>query len=287
MIENATNLTNATSLATQLEVEPIGDIIFSKLTDPSWVGNILLFVLILVTILGVGTKMAHKRSDFYTRFQQIYNDLLTPGKIKLIHDEKGLTYTQQEHPEWVGFISMVNKRIKHKPWKYKARGLYEKVKKAVDGYEEYSLSLQREIASKFIDRLNKEELDFTNWDGKGKEPSEDFTIPYAIPPCIDYIIGEKESLTIQKEDRIESERKRVITAGTGRLILLCHGIIAKADSESKIKQLNDLIQSMANDEEVKGFITKRDELKIDMEQKMDMYNNKLAKVIQDLRFCRW
>lgn len=285
MLENATNLT------AQLEVESIGNIILSKLiaffSEP-YAEKVLLAILIIVTLVSIEvTKMVHKRSDFYNRFQQVYDDLLTPGKVKLSYDEKGLRYTQQEHPEWEGFISEVNKRIKRKPWKYKARGLYEKVKKAVDDYEGYDQSVHREIASTFIDRLNKEELDFTNWDGKGKEPSEDFIIPQAVPSSIDYIIRGIKSLTVQKENRKESERGRVITAGTGRCILLCHGVIAKTDSESKINPLKDVIQSMANAEEVKELIAKRDKMKNDMEQKRDMYNNKLAKVIQDLRFCRW
>ena len=284
MLENATNLANITNLTTQSEGMAIGRIInwlktfFSK----PYAEPILIAVLIGVTIMLFSLKEILRWLDKRVlRFQTVYEELLMPGVIKLDHDEKGLRYNHQEDEGWGDFIVVINRQLKRR--RYKARGLYEEVEKASNDYKRLVGKVNTKIDSTFIDRLNKEELNLLIWDGKGKEPSEDFVIPQMISQCINGIISGTKSPTVQKEDRKESERKHVITAGTGRYMLLCYGIMAKADSESKIKQLRDLIHSMKNDEEIKDFIAKQDKAKNDMEQAKDMYNNKLAEVIRDFR----
>jgi len=276
MIENTTSLANATKMTTQLEVESIGDIILSKLIavilDPSWIGNVLLFILIVVTI-GVA-KMAHKRSDFYNRFQQIYDDLLKLGEVELRYDiGGGLIYTQQDHQEWKGFIDEVNKQIKRKWWKYKARGLYEKVEKAVDDYKEYRTSTYQKITSVFTDKLKKEGLGSMIWGGVGDQPLEDYVEIERIPSSIENII---------KGSPLEEGK-----SGDGRYTLKCPSRIAKTTSKDMIEKLRDLIQSLVDDEGIKELFAKRDKAKGDVDELLKRYNNKLDVVIQDLRFCRW
>ena len=65
----------------QLEGETIGNIILSKLIaffSAPYAEEVLLAILIVVTIWEV---VAHKRSDFYNRFQQVYDELLKPNAI--------------------------------------------------------------------------------------------------------------------------------------------------------------------------------------------------------------
>lgn len=274
MIENATNLTS------QLEGETIGNIILSKLIaffSAPYAEKVLLAILIVVTIWEVGsTKMAHKRSDFYNRFQQVYDELLKPNAIKLDYDiTKGLIVTHPEHEEWEGFVSIVIKRIKYHPLKYRAWGLYKKVKNAVKDCEEKNKTLYSKIASIFIDRLKKEDLEFRILNNNdNKEPSVDYVDSEGVAYCIDRIFHGSIPL---RED----------IGKDGRYVLLCPRTIAKTISESKRKQLKDFIHSLTKDDEIKKLITERDKAKSRAKLLMDKYNKKLAKVIHDLRFCVW
>ena len=54
-----------------------------------------------------------------------------------------------------------------------------------------------------------------------------------------------------------------------------------------LKSLRDLIESMASDNAVKELIKARDEAKDGAKRLLEKYNNKLEKVIHDLRFCVW
>jgi hypothetical protein len=49
-----------------------------------------------------------------------------------------------------------------------------------------------------------------------------------------------------------------------------------------------LIQlTIDNNEEIKKLLSKRKNEKIAAENLLKEYNNKLVKIIRDLRFCRW
>jgi len=267
MVENAMNLTAQEGMS----------IVYIKLktilSEP-WVESVLLFILIVVTMWGVGVKLANKRSDFYNRFQQIYDPLLKPSEVELRYDiGSGLKYTQQDHQEWKGFIDEVNKQIKRKWWKYKARGLYEKVEKAFDEYGEYRTSTPQKITSLFTDKLKKEGFGSMIWEGEGDQPLEDYVDMNSIPYSIERII---------KGATLEGGK-----SGDGRHTLKCPRTIAKTTSKDIIEKLRDLIQSIADNEEIKKLFSKRDKAKGDADELLKRYNNKLAKVIQDLRFCRW
>lgn len=273
MLENATNLT------TQSEGTAMGYIInwLKAFFSAPYTEEILLAILIVVAISGVGAKLANKRSDFYNRFQEIYDNLLKPGEIELRYGiGSGLRYTQQEDQEWKGFIDMINKQIKHKWWKYKAIGLYEKVEKAYGEYEEYRTSTYQKTTSLFSDKLKKEGFDSMIWEGKGDQPLEDYVDMNIIPYIIERII--KGSSTL-KEGK----------SGDGRHTLKCPNTIAKTTSKDMIEKLRNLIQSIVDDEGdgIRELFAKRDKAKGDADELLRRYNNKLAKVIQDLRFCRW
>jgi hypothetical protein len=243
------------------------------LSEP-WVGNVLLAILIVVTI--VVPIMVHKRSDFYKRFQQVYDEFLKPGEVKLMYDnDKGkLRHTHHDHQEWEGFIREVKKRIKYKRWKYKAQGLYEKVEKAVNDYEDLVKLVETKITSIFSDRFEREHFDLMIWKEDGEKPLVDYVELQKIPVCINFIISGNASLTERRGD-------------DGIYKLLCHSTLAKTTSESKKNKLRDLILSIANDDDVKELIAKRDKAENDVKPALVIYNNKLARVIQDLRFCRW
>jgi len=252
MVENITNLTSA------------------SFSEP-YVGNVLLAILIGVTILIFCLKERFRRSDNRAiRFQQLCGEWLKPGVIKLSYDGKGLRYNHQEDSRWQDFISVVDRQIKHR--RYKARGLYEKVKKAVGIYEDLVRSANTEITSTFSVRLDKEDLKIITWDGEGEEPSDDFVNFHLIPHSIEEIIKKGTgSLTEQKDP-------------AGRYTLLVDGARAKTYSESKKDKLKDLILSMTTDDKIKELIAKRDRAKNDdVEPALERYNNKLDEVIRDFR----
>ena len=277
MIENAT--THA--IAMNLIIQSVGTAIMGIINwlkaffSAPYAGSILVAILILATIfVGWWTKRMHKRSDFYNRFQQVYDKLLIPGEVKLVYGiGNKLKYTQEEHQEWKGFIDEVNKQIKCKWLKYKARGLYEKVEKAFDKYEEYRMSSYQKPTLLFSDTLKKEGLNFMIWDGEGDQPLEDYVeierIPYSI------------------ENTIKGNTLEVGHSGDERYTLKCPGRIAKATSKDKIEKLRELFQSIVSNEEIKELFAKRDGTKDDADELLKRYNKNLAKVIQDLRFCHW
>jgi len=132
MIENVATQATATNLIIQSVGTAMGYIIngLKAFFSASYVESILIAILICATIfVGWWAKWTHMRSDFYNRFQQVYDELLTPGEVKLDYIGKKLKYTKEDHPEWKGFIDEVNKQIKHKWWKYTACGLYRKTEK--------------------------------------------------------------------------------------------------------------------------------------------------------------
>ena len=290
MIENATNLTNITNLTTQSEGMAIGPIInwlktfFSK----PYAEPILIAVLILVTIMLFSLKEILRWLDKRDlRFQTVYEELLMPGIIKLDHDEKGLRYNHQEDEGWGDFIVVINKQLKRR--RYKARDLYEEAEKAADDYNSSVKSWNTKTISLLNGRLNKEGLNLKNWDGEGKVPSEDYVISQLIPSCIDGINSQDKTLAVQSDIGKESAGGKAKIAGTGRGLLLCNSsTIAESKSESKMEQLKDLIESIADAEETKELFAKRDSAENDMKQKLERYNNKLAEVIRDFRLypCR-
>lgn len=244
MIEDVTNLT-ARSVGTV--VGYILNWLKAFFSEPE---NVLLSILIITTIWV--TKMAHKRSDFYNRFQDVYKDLLTPSKVTLLPD---LKYTQQKHPEWEGFISEVNKRIKYHPFRYKLRGLKEKVEEAVNKYERLKESFDDDVITIVDNELKKEDL-------------SDYLKPKQIPSSIE---------NINSGNPLQIDKGVVKSVGTP---------ITKTSMDQSEK-LRDLIDSVAKGVEVKKVITDRDEAKKKVDTALKEYNDKLAKVIQDLRFCRW
>lgn len=272
MIENATNLT------TQLESESLGDIILSNLIaffSAPCVENILLAILIVVTILGVWT--AHKRSDFYNRFQEVYKEFLRPDAVKLEYDKtKGLRYTTSGHEGWRDFISIVNKRLKRKWLKYRAPRLYKKVEKAVEICKGCVKALYPEIGSVFVDKLSEKNLNFLILNNKNGKSSEDYIFLDGAALYLDDTISSKKNTSLE------------IKGGSdGRHMLSYHSTIAKATSETKINSLRDLIEFLRSDKKIKELVEKRDKAKNDAKRLMDKYNDKLAKVIHDLRFCVW
>jgi len=257
MIENATNLT------TQEEMSMVYIKLKTFLSDPSWVGNALLAFLIGVTVmLYYLNKRVQKRRDFGNNFQRVYDKWLKPdANIKLEYDEEKeeLSYPHQG-TEWQDFIDIVHKQIKRHPLKYRAWGHYKKAEKAVGELK----SIVAKIASTFIDRCNKERLNFKfeeKWGGNN----------FVIQKLVASRIG---SLPLDEEKG--SDGSHILSYGNKK--------IAKTSSETEKNKLEDLIQSMVEGDEVKELITKRDQAENDVRQAKDRYNNKLAKVLTYLRF---
>ena len=271
MIENATNLT------TQLESKSLWNIILSKLIaffSAPCVENVLLAILIVATILGV---WAHKRSDFYNRFQEVYKEFLKPDAVKLEYDKtKGLRYTISGHKGWRDFISIVNKRLKRKWLKYRAPRLYKKVEKAVAICKGCVKALYPEIWSVFVDKLSEKNLNFLILNNEKEKSPEDYIFPERAALYLDDTISGKKNTS--PEIKVDSD---------GRYMLSYHSTIAKATSETKINSLRDLIEFLRSDKKIKELVEKRDKAKNDAKRLMDKYNDKLAKVIHDLRFCVW
>jgi len=267
MIESTTNLVNAMNLTPQLEGMTIEYIKLKAFFLGSYAGNVLLAILIGVTIMLfiVETEIIGK----YRRFQQVYDDLLKPSTVKLEYNRKELRYTHQNNLDWDGFISVVKKRIKRHPFRYKARGLYEKVDKAVNGHKKCIASINEKICLLVIDGLKKESFDYMIWNGEGDKPLGDYVDMKRIPYSIENIVRGPPLKEEKKED--------------GRYALQATSTFAKTTSEDKIEKLKKLIQLVADDDEIKKLFTKRDDAERDVEEALKLYNNKLAMVIHDLR----
>lgn len=259
-------LENVTALATEI-IEKIVWFVSEPYAD-----SILIVLLILTTALvGLGAKMVHKRSDFYNRFQEVYNELLIPNKVKLEYNEKKLKYTQEDHQEWKGFIDEVKK---HKWWKYNARGSYKKTEKKFKAFEDSSKTFRLEIISLFQNMIEKNNCEFLILDGNGDPPSEDYIEKEQIPKIFEHVIGGIGIDTYK--------------SGDDRYAFSPPNKIGKADSEEKMKKLGELIQStINNDEPIKKLLSKRNNEKSTAGELLETYNNKLVKIIHDLRFCRW
>ncbi len=278
MIENA--ITHA--IVMNLIIQSVGTAIMDTINWlkafflAPYAGSILVAILILATIfVGWWTKRMHKRSDFYNRFQQIYDKLLIPGEVKLVYKVgTKLEYTQQHHQEWNEFIAEVNKQIKHKWWKYNAWGLYKKIEKKYKDFENATKSFRLYTISLFQTMIEKNGCEFLIWEGNGDPPSEDYIEKEKIPKIFENIIG---GIGIE-----------TYKSGDDRYAFRPPNKIGKAGSEEKMKKLGELIQlTIDNDEEIKKLLSKRNNEKITAEKLLETYNNKLVKIIHDLRFCRW
>ena len=270
MLENATNLT------TQSEGIAMGYIInWLKALFSAYLEEILLAI-IMIILSGVVVNFANKRRDSYNRLREIYDNLLKPGEVKLSYTMDGLTYSQEKNQEWEGFIDEVRKHIKSHPFKYKARGLYEKVEKAFDDYKNCVVSINKKIVSLSTDKLKKEGFGSMIWEDEGELLSDEYVDMTGIPNCIEAIIKRGLVLNVKK-------------SGGGGYVLECHRKIARVTSKDMIEKLKNLIQSIVDDEGagIQELFAKRDNAKDDVDELLKGYNNKLAKVIQDLRFCRW
>ena len=262
MLENATNLT------IQLE-GTVGHWLKTFFSEP-YAEPILLTVLIAVTIMifFVRTKIGK-----YRRYQQVFDDLLEPDTVTLRYNKNVLKYTPLNDPNLKAFIRLITKRIKRHPFRYKARGLYEKVEKAVDDHKQCIEYLDRKKSLLFNDRLKKESCDdIVRWNGEGDKPSDDYVKMKGIPICIENIVV--------NNSHVEEER-----IADGRYALKCAGTtIAKTTSKDKIEKLKKSIQSVVNDDEIKKLFAKRDAAKRDVVDALTLYNNKLAVEIDNLRF---
>lgn len=263
MIENATNLT------TQSDGTAIGYIIdwLKAFFSEPYAEPTLIAILIGATIMIfiIETEIIGK----YRRFQQVYDALLKPSIVKLEYNRNELRYTHQNNPDWDGFISVVNKRIKRHPFRYKARALYEKVENAVDAHKNCIASINKKIDLLVIDRLKKESLDYMIWNGEGDKPLGDYVDMGRIPSSIESIVSGSPLNEEMKAD--------------GRIALQCPSTFVKTTSKDKFEKLKKLIQSVADDNDIKTLFTKRDYAKRDIEEALKLYNNKLAMVIHDLR----
>lgn len=269
MLENTTNLTNVTVLV---------DVLKSHI-DP-----ILIAVLILVTVVifVVGTKIArnYKRID---RIQQVCDDLLIHGQVKLIYDESGFEYYKPYPSELDFFINAIQKEFKHFRYR-KGWGLYKKAEKAVDEYHKLVKSVNTKITSIIVQLIDKAELE--TWDenlDKGKSEPIEYAVPKNITRVIIWIVKRKL--------KGEHKNKMSITLRNGRFELKCDDqnayVLAKSDSEEKLKTLRESIQLQTNDNEIIDAVKELNNANQNAREKVDAYNKVLAKVIQDLRFYPW
>jgi len=120
----------------------------------------------------------------------------------------------------------------------------------------------------------KNDCGFLIWDEDGDPTSEDYIEKERIPKVVGNIIG---GTTIETYE-----------SGSGGYAFRQPNKMGKSQSENKMKKLGELIQlTIDNDEEIKKLLSKRNNEKIAAENLLKEYNNKLVKIIHDLRFCRW
>lgn len=274
MIENATNLTNATNITTQSEVTAIGPIIywFKTFFLETWVGNFLLFILVLATVgAAIMPAIINIKNSYYRELAQECATLFQPRAVRLDYDKKRLKYTlNPPHTCWDLFKIAMEKQIKH--CRYKARRLCKKVKKAFNDYIDCDDKLKKEVKNSLNDRFAREGLDFIWLDANENEPLEDFVRSEEILECIS-----------RGEISLDGD------VGTnGRYILLCKGIkIAKTEEPKTREILKDLIELISKDSEIAGHIKKHSKAKSDLEQLLEEYNKKIERAIRDLKVLRW
>ena len=268
MIENATNLTNAMNLATQLERMPSVYTNLKTFFLGSYTGNVLLAILIGVTIMlfffeyRVGRKQKH-----IERIQQEYGKLLKPDAVKLEDDKGTLKHSLQDDFDFKDFFSEVKKHRNNR--KYKLNMLYEKTEIAVNERNELVGRVPERIKEIANTIIKKECPNFILWNGEGDKPLGDYIDIEYIPHCIASI----------------NERKtpNIVLGKDGRYALQCPSTFAKTTSNDKIEKLKELIEKLATDSEVKNTIKRRDDAEKDINQALREYNDKLAEIIRDLR----
>ena len=279
MLENATNLTditnitNATNLTTQLEEESAGYIIngLKAFFLEPWVGNLLLFILILATIgVAIMSTILNIKGSFYKRLTQECDVLFQLGKVKLDYDKKGLKYTHPSHQYWDLFKIEVEKQIGHR--RYKARKLCKKVKRAFNDYIDCDNKLFKKVKTSLNDVFARKGWDFIWVDDKEGKSLENIVKSEGIYNCI-----------LKGSPSFEERPGK-----DGGYVLLCNGIkIAKTDKPKMREELKDLIELISNDSGIKGYIKKHGKAESDFEQLLEEYNKKIAKAIQDLKLLRW
>jgi hypothetical protein len=268
MTDNATNLTNAANLTTQLERMPSVYTNLKAFFLGSYTGNVLLAILIGVTIMLFFFEYTIRRKQKHIeRIQQEYGKLLKPDAIKLEYDKGILKHSLQDDLDFEDFLSEVKKHKKNR--KYKLNMLYEKTEIAVNEGNELVGRVPERIKEIANTIIKKECPDFILWNGEGDKPLGDYIDIEYIPHCIENI---NEGKTLNR-----------VTGKDGRYVLQCPSTFAKTTSNDKIEKLKELIEKLATDSEVKNTIKRRDDAEKDINQALKEYNDKLAEIIRDLR----
>ena len=269
MIENATNL------IAQSEGTAIGYIInwliafFSK----SYAGGVLLAILIWVTIvLFYSRTVIDRKSKHVERIQQEYAKLLKPGAVKLEYDGNDeLKYSNQNNLDFDDFIEEVKRQRKYR--KFKVEDLYKKAEEAVKMYRKSVKRVYEGIKTISINVFKKEGFSSIIWNGEGNTPLGDYIDLERIPYSIEYIIKNRHPPNIVKPRG----------GGDGRYMLQCSDIMAKTTSIDKAEKIKELIENVARDYEVKKRIAKRDGAEKEIDEALKDYNDKIVKVIYNLR----
>ena len=271
MIGNATNLTDAMNLTAQSEGTAIWYIWLKTFFLETWVGNFLLFILVLATIGGALASLWIRKR---VRFQKICEKWLEPNVIKFKFDNAGFRCPQQNDQEWAMFFKAVN-WSRH--YVIKGQIFYKKAEKAVDSYNRLYERVNTELTSIVTQTIDKVDLGLSFRDSGNYDPQE------SIMPKKNIVAGIIGIVTSELNG--ENKYKLSIEPRNGRFVLYGGSWeLAKSHSKDKLKKLMSLLQPLVENTVVKGKVKDIIEAEQKASTARDSYNKVLAKTIRGLRF---
>lgn len=189
--------------------------------------------------------------------------------VKLIKHGTEYTCEYPKYPIWQRHLIVRGFIWVHKPW-----GIEKKYDKAIKNYDEGVELTNTEITSIVSPIIDDADLGLPIYNGRIRgHPNEFIRCDFIPPAIIDIVIGLSENkLLIEKR-----------SSGRFRLSVGAW-ILAQSESEDKFKKLMNLLQSVIDDNNVKGLATKVYNLEIEMRKLEKAFKKKLAKIVYRTRF---
>lgn len=279
MIENVTNLTNATNranamnLTAQSEGTAIWYIWLKTFFLEAWLGNLLLAILIVVTIVAPFVNLWIRKR---VRFQELSKKWLEPNVIKFEFDNEGFRCPQQNNQEWAMFFKKVN-WSRH--YVIKGQIFYKKAEKAVDSYNRLYERVNTELTSIVAQTIDNVDL------GLSMRDSGNYHLQESIMPKKDIASDIIKIVTSVLYGVYKDEYKLPIKPTNGGFVLYGESQdFAKSSSEDKLKKLKSLLQPLVGNTDVKDKVSELIKAERKARVTVESYNEVLANAIRWLRY---
>jgi hypothetical protein len=261
MIENATNLTNTTSL-TSASDGFIGAMLHSR---EFWIALTVACFVLVVTAMYEWLFAWRPRN--YKSLERLFDD------VEITNDEDMCKYPQ--NPRFLNYHQAIKHLKIHRAWK-----LWEKIGTTKRDYDEVMKQVPDALAKIIADGVwNNVDFDIKRWKGKGEKPSNWYldTSDDSGNGCynlVDAIINESP---LQPNNR--SDGRFIIDCATEGI-----GYIAGADSESRRDELMEQIQRVIDNDETRELVGQLRDVENNLDNAKKAFNKKFAKIIKDIQY---